>query len=509
MRRSPRNRPARRFAVRTAWVLVAIGIAVHALVVQTIDAELNRQLEFRGEFVIEYLLAPAAEDGALTQDTIAEVVADDPQVTGITVRRPDGSTVGSAGSPAATDVRHRLTIPDSGGLIATIRQDDAVVQAAATDLTRRLTLVLTLGLGLLWAAIVPLAYRLGRELRGQAEELREQSAELRRLLGREQMTVRRLQEVDELRDRFLESISHELRTPLTVVKGALTTLLRHGSAIPGPVQTELLERATQKAQRLDELVLGLLEMNQSREEADEHRVVAIPEVIRAIRTQLPPRDVELDLDVTAIVTNPTRLGRTLGHLLGNAIRHAPDDALIVIRTHVAGTNVELQVDDRGPGIPDGLKHAVFDPFRQGDLHDAHSPGIGMGLSLVARFAAEHGGRAWITDRPGGGTRVHLLLKDVLPGGLPGGEAGGSGAGGGATRLLLDDEPASRVEPGDRDEPSGDGEPGHGGEPTEGRDPEAVTVGARSASASVSAPTAGQVPTRRVVRRVVRRRAPPD
>lgn len=441
--------------MRTAWVLLAIGIAVHAMVVQTIDAELQRQLRFHAEFVATYLVAPAADDSSLTEATIATIVSDDPQVTSMTVRDAAGAVLGRAGEPAPTDVRHVVDVPGTD-LRATVAQDDEIVQAAATATTRRLTLVLGAGLAALWLAVVPLAYRLGRELRGQADELRAQSDELRaqsdelrtqsdelreqsiqlqRLLDREQMTVQRLQEADELRDRFLESVSHELRTPMTVVKGSLALLRQHGDALPPEARRELLDRANTKAARLDELVLGLLEMNRSLEAATDGRLVSVPDVVRDVRTQLPPRDVELDLQVTAITTSPTRLTRALANLVGNAIRHAPDDDLVVVRTRVTGTAVELQVDDRGPGIPDDLKHAVFDPFRQGELHDAHAPGIGMGLSIVARYAAEHHGRAWVTDRPGGGTRVHVLLEGVLP---EGGERDGP------TRTLLGGTPPRRV-----------------------------------------------------------------
>ena len=404
---------------------MVLGLAVHALLVQAVDAELDGQLRLHAEFVTAYLLAPAATDGVVGDDELAAIVTDDPQVTSLVVRDRDGTRVASAGSAEATDVAHRVDVPGTDGLVAEVSQDDGIVQGAATELTRRVTLVLGGGLLLLWLAIVPLAYRLGRELRGQADELRaqaaelrEQGAELRRLLDREQVTVRRLQEVDELRDRFLESVSHELRTPMAVVKGSLALLRQHGDALPPTTRAELVERADAKAERLDELVVGLLEMNRSLEPATDRELIAVPDVLREVCAQLPPREVELDLEVSVLETSPTRLGRALGHLVGNAIRHAPDDDLVVVRSRVVEAGVELQVDDRGPGVPDELKLAVFDPFRQGELHDAHSPGIGMGLSIVARYAEEHRGRAWVSDRPGGGTRVHVLLADVVPGDLP-------------------------------------------------------------------------------------------
>jgi signal transduction histidine kinase len=67
------------------------------------------------------------------------------------------------------------------------------------------------------------------------------------------------------------------------------------------------------------------------------------------------------------------------------------------------------VEDDGPGVPPDLHEAVFEPFRQGPSQSSHSPGAGVGLALVARFAELHRGRAWVEDRPGGGASFHVFL----------------------------------------------------------------------------------------------------
>ncbi len=70
----------------------------------------------------------------------------------------------------------------------------------------------------------------------------------------------------------------------------------------------------------------------------------------------------------------------------------------------------IVVDDEGPGIAEGMREAVFEPFRQGPGAPEHAPGVGVGLALVARFAELMGGRAWVETEPGGGCVVPRLPR---------------------------------------------------------------------------------------------------
>ena len=81
--------------------------------------------------------------------------------------------------------------------------------------------------------------------------------------------------------------------------------------------------------------------------------------------------------------------------------------------------VVIVIEDSGAGVPAELRDTIFEPFRQGPDAPQHSPGVGVGLTLVRRFAELHGGRAWVQDRDGGGASFRVFLpaqppKDVLP-----------------------------------------------------------------------------------------------
>jgi two-component system sensor histidine kinase MtrB len=106
-----------------------------------------------------------------------------------------------------------------------------------------------------------------------------------------------------------------------------------------------------------------------------------------------------------------KVERVVENLLANAGRHTTADTPVWVRVARRDDGVLLAVEDAGGGVPRELRAAVFEPFRQGPGAAAHAPGVGIGLSLVARFAELHGGRAWVQDRPGGGASFQVLLPD--------------------------------------------------------------------------------------------------
>jgi hypothetical protein len=77
-------------------------------------------------------------------------------------------------------------------------------------------------------------------------------------------------------------------------------------------------------------------------------------------------------------------------------------------------NVLIVVEDDGPGVPPEHRDTVFQAFEHGPMTTVHNPGVGVGLSLVAKFAELHGGRAWVEEREGGGASFRVLLPTGDP-----------------------------------------------------------------------------------------------
>jgi len=111
--------------------------------------------------------------------------------------------------------------------------------------------------------------------------------------------------------------------------------------------------------------------------------------------------------------DPAMVERIVENLLTNAVKHAPAEATIWAWAESEEDGVLIAVEDDGPGIPEDLREALFRPFERGPSANPKAPGMGVGLSLVARFAQQHGGRAWVQDRAGGGASFRVWLPSGL------------------------------------------------------------------------------------------------
>jgi signal transduction histidine kinase len=131
-----------------------------------------------------------------------------------------------------------------------------------------------------------------------------------------------------------------------------------------------------------------------------------------LRTEaLEGRQVDVDAGRVAVAVDAPKVERMLENLLSNAARHTPPDSHIWVRVTAEDGGAMLVVEDDGPGVPDDMKKAIFEAFQRGS-DAAGLPGTGIGLSLVARFAELHGGRAWVEDRPGGGASFRVFLPNT-------------------------------------------------------------------------------------------------
>lgn len=219
-------------------------------------------------------------------------------------------------------------------------------------------------------------------------------------------------ETERLRNALLSSVSHDLRTPLAVVTGAAGALLEDG--VEPAARRELTETIVQEAERLHRLVQNLLDM--TRLEAGALRVKrewqALEEVIgsallrvekmlvgREVKTQIPAQ-------LTLVPLDSILIEQVLVNLLENAAKYSPTGSPIEIHVRAVDKGVEVEVADRGVGLPAGEESRVFEKFYRA----RSSPGgAGLGLTICQGIVTAHGGQIMAAVREGGGACFRFTL----------------------------------------------------------------------------------------------------
>ena len=224
--------------------------------------------------------------------------------------------------------------------------------------------------------------------------------------------------LDQLREGFVATVSHELRTPIALIRGYAETLLEF--ELEPEQQREYLERIQGLTTRLGDLTSQILDATHL--DADplilERTPVSFASLVARLRgdlaltggddrlvTALPP-------DLPPIEVDPSRVGRILENLVGNALKYAPDATPVTIGAEVADGWLAVHVDDEGIGVPEADRPLVAEPFhRAWNVRETRIPGTGLGLYICRRLVEAHGGSLSIGDRPDGrpGTRVRFTL----------------------------------------------------------------------------------------------------
>ena len=240
--------------------------------------------------------------------------------------------------------------------------------------------------------------------------------ELRRAFQAERAATNRLRALDEMKNVFLTAVSHELRTPLSAVLGSALTLERLGGELSEEERADLIHAVTANARKLEVMLGDLLDLDRLtrgviRPRSEQTELASLVRgVVEEPEFQVGRR-IEVETHPMVIKVDPPKVQRIVENLLANAIRHTPDGTPIWVRVRRIPEGAQIDVEDAGPGVPPEMREAVFEPFRQGENRNPHSPGFGIGLSLVKRFAELHGGRVWVEERPGGGAAFHVVLRE--------------------------------------------------------------------------------------------------
>lgn len=236
------------------------------------------------------------------------------------------------------------------------------------------------------------------------------------------------------RTALLAAVSHDLRTPLASIKAAASSLRQPDVVFGEADRADLLETIEESTDRLTGLVTNLLDMSRLQSGAVVPRTgpVLLDAAVATAAATLPEGSrVRLTADpaMPAALADPGLLDRVLANVLENALRHSTGE--VVVALSATADRVLLRVVDRGVGVPEGAKEAIFAPFqRYGDA--PRGTGVGLGLAVARGLVEAMGGTIGAEDTPGGGLTVVLELPRSHDDGGPGG--GAEPAGSGADRM---------------------------------------------------------------------------
>lgn len=230
----------------------------------------------------------------------------------------------------------------------------------------------------------------------------------------------RAEAANRAKDGFLMSISHELRTPLTGIQSTAELLQQFGGDASPAEREEFLATILTEAERLGRRIGDALEYATLASDRNQWTVsrVDLFAICGEARSRLDAlrslKRVEwrISRSSDAVLRGDRgRLTEALFHLMHNAWQWSPKDGIVNVSIQGDGDDLSVEVSDRGPGVPEGEREAVFDVFTQGgDVLVDKPQGIGIGLKIASEVAVAHGGRVYYVDRPGGGARFTMRLR---------------------------------------------------------------------------------------------------
>jgi signal transduction histidine kinase len=234
------------------------------------------------------------------------------------------------------------------------------------------------------------------------------SREMRKAAAAFNTMQERLRGMVDDRSLMLAALSHDLRTVITRLR----------------LRAEDIEDEVQRAKALEDLSDMEVMLKESLDAArgetsrEPHQKVDLAALVKSLVDDLADAGKAVAYEGPerlVLQCRPVALRRALSNLVDNAIRYGGSADLFL---RLEGGMALIEVADRGPGIPEGEREAMFRPFMRGDpSRNRATGGTGLGLGVARSILRAHGGDVTLADRPGGGliARASLPVRDAAAG----------------------------------------------------------------------------------------------
>ena len=230
----------------------------------------------------------------------------------------------------------------------------------------------------------------------------------------------KLIESDKQKTQFFRFASHELKAPIVAIKTSVDGVLKSFGDKMDPKAVKLLQRASDRARQMLEIIKELLELSRQRTLINEKqkKPVAIQDLLQEIYEQeLPLAENKKIILEFRIDSNEIHLygvkedfSRIFLNLVNNAIRYTPEGGKVTVTAAGENKQFELRVSDTGIGIAEEDREKIFSEFyRSEQARNMVHYGTGLGLSLVKKIVEDYGGKIEVESRVGEGSTFIVRL----------------------------------------------------------------------------------------------------
>lgn len=257
------------------------------------------------------------------------------------------------------------------------------------------------------------AISLDQQVRNRTQQLKQALQSLEKTNGSLSQAKLQAEAASSLKSSVLISVTHDLLQPLNAARLTLSALEEMIASPKGLVLTEQIDRSLAT---LEDLLRTLLDI--SRLDAGvlkpEFRPVAISTLFEVLRQEFTPVAAKRHLALKirpcteTVLSDPMMLRRILQNLLANALRYTQRGS-VLMGCRLKGDNVCIEVHDTGPGIPEAQREGIFMEFQRGETSVGDNAGIGLGLSIVRRFATELGHEIHLKSHLGRGSMFGVTV----------------------------------------------------------------------------------------------------
>ena len=264
------------------------------------------------------------------------------------------------------------------------------------------------------AMVKEVSYRLRENDAMAIEDLRLKAGELA-------AAYQQLAEQEYARREFLSMIAHELRTPLTAASGFLHMLqmgILQGQGVNSEAQHTALESVSRNIQQIVSLVNDILFLQEMDLIMPRFQPMDIGEIIHSVvekheesaQTNKVTVSVEIAPKLPQVNGDAKTLERAFAAVLDNAIKFSPDGGNVEIHANFNKTQLWVEFQDHGIGIPEDILPRIFDRFFHIDQIEGRIfRGMGLGLSIARQVIEQHDGKIAVESEFGKGTKLTINL----------------------------------------------------------------------------------------------------